>query len=370
MKIKGLYTKKGWFCYQPPTNSLGIRPKPIALRTKDPQEAIELYYEAQERHQLAAAAVDGRMDQAIDLYLQAKKAAREHSPKTTYITEKALRQICRELGNPKLGDLTKSKIEAWADNLRARKCMVAIRGSRKSNSEPTIRNRARTSVSDSTVASYSRALKAFLNWLYETGKTLHNVSNAAPKGSCKKTRKMRFTTFDQRDKLLDTTTRSDVALILHLGFLAGMRFGEILAMQPDWLWFSESGRSGSIRVQETEFWKPKDKEAREIPMPPRLLKYLKILPMEGKFLLKPEKSDFPPAPKYRYNPLTTFQKHAALCDVPWLTYHDMRHSYASHLIQRGATLAEVAMLLGDEISVCERHYAGLMPARHNLAKLL
>jgi hypothetical protein len=48
----------------------------------------------------------------------------------------------------------------------------------------------------------------------------------------------------------------------------------------------------------------------------------------------------------------------------------MRHSYGAHLIQRKATLAELAKLLGDELSVVEKHYAGLMEARHNLAQLL
>lgn len=34
-KIKGLYEKRGWFYYQPPTGDDGVRPKAIALGTTD-----------------------------------------------------------------------------------------------------------------------------------------------------------------------------------------------------------------------------------------------------------------------------------------------------------------------------------------------
>jgi integrase len=370
MKIKGLYEKRGWWYYQPPTNTNGVRPKAIALRTKDPQEAIDLSFTEMERIQLVAAAVDGRMAQAIEQYLQAKLALRKHGPKTSYSTGKALRQICQELGNPKLNELTEKKIEDWAKDLSARKCRVAIRGSKKLKRTSGIKERAGTSVSDSTVAAYARMFRAFLNWLHANGKILRNVKNAAPSGKSKKTRKMRFTSFAERDLILDTAPNPDIAFIVHLGFLAGLRFGEILAMQPDWLWFHETKEEGSIRIQETKFWKPKDREARDVPMPPRLVRFLKQWPKEGEFLLRPEKDVFPAPPEYRYNPKVSFGKHATKCGVPWLSYHDMRHSYGAHLIQRKATLAELAKLLGDELSVVEKHYAGLMEARHNLAQLL
>lgn len=106
MNINGLYEKKGWFYYQPPTTNSGSRPNAVALRTQDFQEAVLRCFEAMERAQLMAAAVDGRMDQAIDQYLKAKKAAREHGPKTSYTTGQTLRQISREIGNPRLSDLT------------------------------------------------------------------------------------------------------------------------------------------------------------------------------------------------------------------------------------------------------------------------
>lgn len=41
-----------------------------------------------------------------------------------------------------------------------------------------------------------------------------------------------------------------------------------------------------------------------------------------------------------------------------ITAHDLRHSYANHLILKGIPLDRVAQFLGDSIEVCERHYRG------------
>jgi integrase len=79
---------------------------------------------------------------------------------------------------------------------------------------------------------------------------------------------------------------------------------------------------------------------------------------------------FPEPPDYRYNPEVSFRKHAVGCGVPWLTYHDLRHSFGAHLLQRGAKIADVADLLGDDVIVTERHYAGLMRAQRGVVALL
>lgn len=368
MKIKGLYTKKGWYYYQPTTDANGNRPKAIALRTKVEQDAINLSFDEQERFQLVAASVDGRMFQAIDHYLEAKAAVGDHGGKTGYNTGKALRQICEDLGNPKLNELTETKLVEWAKALRARNCRVALRPGEKPKEK--IKERKGKHVSDSTVAAYSRMFRAFINWIHANGRILKNPAKKLPSGKSKKTKKARFVTFLQRDLMLETVTRPDLAFIYHVGFLAGLRFGEILAMEPDWLWFNEEGTQGTIFVQETEFWKPKDREARAVHMPPLLVEFLSNWPIEGRFVLMPQKTVFPKPPKYRYDPSTSFQKHAANCGAARFSYHDLRHSYGAHLIERGATVAEVAALLGDDVTVTEKHYAGLRPARHNVVAVL
>lgn len=367
MKISGLYQKRGWWYYQPPTGTNGTRPSAIALKTRSAEEAIDLAFTLRDQAQLIAAATKDRMSGAIEQYLSEKLALGKHEKIASYKTGKALRQICSEMGDPKLNEITEEAIKEWVLHLRKRKCKLAIR---RSTGVGTVRERPKTAVGDATVAAYSRILRGFITWIHEEGRIVRKPMKELPSGRCKKTRKMRFTTLMERDLLLEVVTRPDLAFILHLGFHGGLRFGEILAMEPDWLWFAENGNLGKIRVQETKFWKPKDKEAREVPMSPTLLDFLKSWPVEGRFLLEPRKNIFPDPPKYRYHPRAGFAKHVALCGIPWLTFHDMRHSCASHLIQRGASLAEVAAFLGDELSVVEKHYAGLLPSSHDVAARL
>ncbi|HEY9664457.1 MAG TPA: tyrosine-type recombinase/integrase [Allocoleopsis sp.] len=41
-----------------------------------------------------------------------------------------------------------------------------------------------------------------------------------------------------------------------------------------------------------------------------------------------------------------------------VTFHDLRHSYAIALLNKGATMEQTARALGDSISVCQDYYAG------------
>lgn len=42
----------------------------------------------------------------------------------------------------------------------------------------------------------------------------------------------------------------------------------------------------------------------------------------------------------------------------WIVFHDLRHSYAIHLLSMGVPLNQVANCLGNSIPVCEKYYAG------------
>lgn len=44
----------------------------------------------------------------------------------------------------------------------------------------------------------------------------------------------------------------------------------------------------------------------------------------------------------------------------WIRFHDLRHSYAIHLLGHGASLTDVAQCLRNDIRVCQRYYAGFL----------
>lgn len=43
-----------------------------------------------------------------------------------------------------------------------------------------------------------------------------------------------------------------------------------------------------------------------------------------------------------------------------IVFHDLRHSYAIHLLQKGVPISQVAQCLGNSVLVCERYYTGFV----------
>jgi site-specific recombinase XerD len=91
-----------------------------------------------------------------------------------------------------------------------------------------------------------------------------------------------------------------------------------------------------------------------------------------------------PSPVYRGEPITDlgFRHHfipivkgAGLIygreHPQGVTYHTLRHSFASHAVMRGVDLYTVAKLLGDSLKTTEETYADLSPdfKRQAVAKL-
>lgn len=50
----------------------------------------------------------------------------------------------------------------------------------------------------------------------------------------------------------------------------------------------------------------------------------------------------------------------------WITFHDLRHSYAIHLLSKGVSLSLVAQSLGNSVVVCQQHYAGFTLADESI----
>ena len=116
-----------------------------------------------------------------------------------------------------------------------------------------------------------------------------------------------------------------------------------------------------LTVQETALWKPKDKEVRSIEVHPRLQTKLANQDMTKQFVLAPFKEVWRKAPAYRYNPKKSFKAYVTKLGLPWVTYHTLRHTFATHLAMKGAEMIEIAHALGDSLRVVEETYIGLSP---------
>ena len=162
----------------------------------------------------------------------------------------------------------------------------------------------------------------------------------------------RFLTQDEAKALIESVQQSEnpsLKYIVAMLILTGARKGEVLQAQWDQFNF------------EQRFWRipiSKSGKARHIPINDGLLQLLESIPR-----VKDHNHLFVNAQTGR--PLGTFfgswnqaRKRAGLPDV---RVHDLRHSYASFLINNGRTLYEVQRLLGHSQIKTTQRYAHLSP---------
>ena len=162
----------------------------------------------------------------------------------------------------------------------------------------------------------------------------------------------RFLTQDEAKALIESVQQSEnpnLKYIVAMLILTGARKGEVLQAQWDQFNF------------EQRFWRipiSKSGKARHVPINDGLLQLLESIPR-----VKDHNHLFVNAQTGK--PLGTFfgswnqaRKRAGLPDV---RVHDLRHSYASFLINNGRTLYEVQRLLGHSQIKTTQRYAHLSP---------
>jgi integrase len=378
--IRGIYEKRGWFYYQPPTpKEGGARPAAVALRTRDLVAALAEAERIRDGVALDRTALAGTVKEWLGRYYRAKG---EDSVATRRCREQCLNAFAEDLGNPRVGDLSEGMIERWRDGLAKRERRFGVKAKkegRQSTAKP---------LSGATVKTYTITLRAFVNWLRANGAIRHD-----PMGRLRKqtrvapTRRAEFLTEQERERLLAVEMPDYLRLMLHLGFFCGLREGEMLAMTPQWVWLREGedaaggGHCGSLTVQEvkleredgsTGVWRPKTRELRTIPLHPRMAGLLRTVDLGGPYVVAPHKPLWPALDKRskRFDAKRALHSAARRAGLRHVTFHMLRHSFATHLAMKGVALAEIAGLLGDSLKVTEDHYAGFCPSRVNPLEVL
>lgn len=371
--VKGLYQKQenGWFYYQPPTpEGGGVRPKAVALRTRDLVTAIEAVRGMAGEARVLAAARKGTLEEVLPLYFREKG---EDEKSTRMQREVVLNGFLQIVGNVRVGEITVETIREWRDHLREH-------GGGKVKKEKGL--------SPSSLKTYSIVLRAFLKWAEEAGYLRGDpMRKLRRQVAVKSTRVQEFLTVDERELLLAGTleegTREEAAFIVWFGFFTGLRDSEMLAMKRSWLWIAEDWSRGTVTVQDTEIvfndagrtrgmWSAKGKRKRVIPLAPRLLEWLRGYGMREPFMLAPQKPLWPAMDRNskRYDAKKALAGLARRVGVRKLNYHILRHSFGTHLAMKGVPMVEIAGLLGDSVSVTEAHYVGFSPSRVSPVGLL
>ncbi len=359
--MKGLYQKgAGGYWYYQPAKPQGLpRPKAIALGTADEITAINAVTDMQWSGELLAAETKGTLAEVLPVYYAAKAEDRK---KSRLGREQILDAFKDLMGNPRLTDITRQTILDWRQKLK-------VTGGSLKSSKP---------VSKTTMTSYLITLRAFLNWCVKEKLLRKNPAGDLGKQSTvRKTRRQEFHPLAERELMLKEPCRDYIGLIEHLGFLAGLRIGEMLVINPDWIHIAPDRKSGSISVQPTMIqlkdgttmeWRPKtERGIRIVPMHERLIEFLDGYGMRKPYLLAPDHPLFPAddMTSLRFDPKRSLAEHAKKAGAGKSNYHKLRHSFGTHLAMGGATIAEIAGLLGITLKVAEETYAGYSPSTTN-----
>ena len=109
-----------------------------------------------------------------------------------------------------------------------------------------------------------------------------------------------------------------------------------------------------------EFWQPKTKRNRVVPMSGALLQTLRThVPKRAC------RWYFPSPAGGRWDPDNFSQNLRAINTKHGLSWFclDFRHTFGSHLAQKGESLYKIAELRGNSPEICRRHYAALQPEK-------
>jgi integrase len=204
-----------------------------------------------------------------------------------------------------------------------------------------------TPLSNTTIRAYLALLAAALNWGAARGW-------APPANPCRSVARPRANPARQRYLSPDEAAavvaampegapRAFVALALN----TGLRRGELTELR--WADVDQNARRLYVRTSKTG-------EGRGVPLNEAALSALAALPV-GPGLVFPGRGGRPLANGYR----KSFEAALARIGLVDVRFHDLRHTFASHMVGAGVPLGTVAQLMGHTTTAMTMRYAHLAP---------
>lgn len=176
-----------------------------------------------------------------------------------------------------------------------------------------------------------------------------------------------FLTFEEGERLVNATSPEWRAMVI-VALKTGLRHGELLALR----WEDVDLVAGRLVVRQALSGKkidtPKNHKSREVPLSDEAMAALKAhRHLRGPLVFCTEKGELMTRCACRW-PLWSACTKASLRRIGW---HVLRHTFASHLVMRGAPLKAVQELLGHADMTMTMRYAHLSPdARRDAVRLL
>jgi len=285
------------------------------------------------RHFKTVEAKRHTLTEAIDRYI---KNVLPSKPKSEANQSAQLNWWREAIGDYSLAELTPALIAQQRDKLAQEK---VVNGKQRSSS---------------TVNRYLAALShmctiAVREWMWLEENPMSKVSKLKePRG------RVRFLSDDERLRLLEACRNSDsrdLYAVIVLALATGARKMEILGLRWDEINFSRA----VITLHET-----KNGDRRVLPLAEHALKVIKQHAQVRQLncdLVFPSKNLTKPVDIR--TPFETALKRAGIEDF---RFHDLRHSCASYLAMNGASMAEIAEILGHKTLQMVKRYAHLSDA--------
>lgn len=185
----------------------------------------------------------------------------------------------------------------------------------------------------------------------------------------------RFLTREEAARVV-AATPDQLRFAVLLGLLQGLRIGEIVTLRPT---LDLDLDAGTISIQEKrvtpkKVWKPKNRESRFLPMAPELVDVARahLAQFASERWVYPGNTN-PDAPLDRnwlgshFKRIVTDAGLVAGQDDPTgVTFHTLRHTFASWLVMDGVDLKTVATLLGHKTTEEVEHTYGHLSRDHKL----
>ncbi len=162
-------------------------------------------------------------------------------------------------------------------------------------------------------------------------------------------RRLRFLSQEECQKLMESCDKHLLPIVV-TALNTGMRKGEVLSLK----WDNVDMKHGFILLDRT-----KNGERREIPINETLREVFQSLPrrLDGKFVFYDPKTGSP------YQDIKhSFGSALRRAGIQDFHFHDMRHTFASHLVMQGVDITTVKELLGHKTLTMTLRYAHLAPS--------
>jgi integrase len=330
-RVKGIYLRGRTYWLAKQVNG---RRSFVSLETEDYVAAVQRAREIMDSPELQPAQ---SFIAEVERFLKHKFETNRYSKMSAESKRSCLIMFANSVKNIPLANVTTSHCKAYYDAAKAR-------------------------VVPSTAESYMFTLRSFFNWCVRENLCRRNPVVAVQLDRIDRKGKARFANFELAQRLIHNAPNDDLRFILFCGFHTGMRKMEIVEAVPGW--FDLAART--IEIRATETFRPKDRDARTVPLTDQFVDFLKHWGLRSPYVLQP---DVPHGShRYRFDFRRAFGEYMKVQGVPWISPHVMRHSFASICASKGIDIYRIATWLGDDVRVVQRHYAKLRPDDRQIMK--